>query len=114
MVAVAGTRLIGYTPYRRRVKRGTRRSRLPDLRRVVGLDQRQRDDRMLHRERGRLQPRVHLELRQDPLDVRSNGVAADAETFGDGGSRGSSDEELEHLALAARELFGHQRDVSSS
>jgi hypothetical protein len=55
-----------------------------------------------------LQARVHLELRQDALNVGPNGVATDAQPARDRASVGALDEQAEHLSLPRGELRDEQ------
>src|SRR2546427_5291805 len=69
-------------------------------------------DEMVTDRHGRgLQARVHLELRQDALNVGPNGVATDAQPARDRASVGALDEQAEHLSLPRGELRDEQSDT---
>ena len=58
-----------------------------------------------------LQTGVHLELRQDALNVGPNGVATDAQPARDRASVGALHEQAEHLSLPRGELRDEQSDT---
>jgi len=54
---------------------------------------------------------VHLELRQDALNVGPNGVSADAQPACDRASVGALHEQAEHLSFPSGELGDEQSDA---